>query len=69
MNPLTSLVIVSLLFFCKNNFGVKYPTKVDMPLNKETKPVKGNYYLVLPKYWVVICGVFMVGVVGWSFFF
>ena len=27
-----------LLFFLENGFGIKQPTKVDMPLNKETKP-------------------------------
>ena len=30
--------IVLLLFFLENGFGIKYLTKVDMPLNKETKP-------------------------------
>ena len=30
--------IIPLLFFYENGFGIKYPTKVDMPLNKETKP-------------------------------
>ena len=30
--------IVSLLLFYKDRFGIKYPTKVDMTLNKETKP-------------------------------
>ena len=25
-------------FFYDNGFGIKYPTEVDMPLNKETKP-------------------------------
>ena len=40
MNPLILLVmdlILSLLFFCKDGFGIKYPTKFDMPLNKETE--------------------------------
>ena len=27
-----------LLMFYKDGFGIKLPTKVDMPLNKETKP-------------------------------
>ena len=27
-----------LLFFCKDTFSIKYFMKVDMPLNKETKP-------------------------------
>ena len=26
-----------LLFFYKDGFGIKYPTNVDMPLNKETE--------------------------------
>ena len=30
--------IVQLLLFYKDVFGIKYPTKVYMPLNKETKP-------------------------------
>ena len=29
--------IVPLLFFYKDGFGLKEPTKVDMPLNKESK--------------------------------
>ena len=29
--------VLPTLFFCKYSFGIKYPTKVDMPLNKETK--------------------------------
>ena len=28
------------MYFYKNDFGVKLPTKVDVPLNKETKPNK-----------------------------
>ena len=32
------LLIVPLLFFEENGFGIKWPTTVDMPLNKETKP-------------------------------
>ena len=33
--------IVSLLFFLENGFGIKYLTKIDMPLNKEeTKPLE-----------------------------
>ena len=30
--------IAPLLSFYKYGFGIKYPTKVDMSLNKETKP-------------------------------
>ena len=33
---LVMIEIVSLLFY-KDNFGIKYSTKVNMPLNKETK--------------------------------
>ena len=29
---------VSQLFFNKNAFGIKYSTKIDRPLNRETKP-------------------------------
>ena len=29
--------LASLQFFSKDGFGIKYPSKVDMPLNKETK--------------------------------
>ena len=32
--------IAPLLFFFENGFGIKWPTKVDMPLNKETKPIR-----------------------------
>ena len=41
MNPLIPPVmsqIVSMLFFNMDGFGIKYPMKIDMPLNKETKP-------------------------------
>ena len=41
MNPLILPAmgqIVPLLFFYENGIGIKYPTKIDMPLNKETKP-------------------------------
>ena len=34
--------IVLLLFFYKDGFGIKYPIKIDVPLNKETKP---NYII------------------------
>ena len=30
--------IVPLIFFYKDDFGIKYPAKDDMPLHKETKP-------------------------------
>ena len=30
--------IVLLLFFYNDDFGIKWPMKVGMPLNKETKP-------------------------------
>ena len=30
--------IILLLFFYKDGFGIKYPTKVDIPLNKEIQP-------------------------------
>ena len=30
--------MVPLLFFYKNDIGIKSSSKVDMPLNKETKP-------------------------------
>ena len=31
-------LIESLLVFYKGSFGIKWPIKIDMPLNKETKP-------------------------------
>ena len=34
--PLVMGWIVPLLFFYKDGFGIKLPSKVDMPLNKET---------------------------------
>ena len=40
-NPLSSLAIgwiVPLLFFYKGSIGIRQPSKVDMPLNKEIKP-------------------------------
>ena len=37
--------IFTLLFFYKDNVGIKSPIKVDMLLNKETKPnLKMNSY-------------------------
>ena len=30
--------IVLLLSFSKEGFGIKYPVKIDIPLNKEAKP-------------------------------
>ena len=41
VNPLILPAIgytVPLLFFLKEDFGIKYPTKFDKSLNKETKP-------------------------------
>ena len=41
MNPLIPPamgIIVPLLSFNKDEFAIKQPTKVDIPLNKETKP-------------------------------
>ena len=38
MNPIISLAmswLVSLLFFYKDGFGIKYHLKVDIPLNKQ----------------------------------
>ena len=35
--------IVRLLFFLENGFGIKQPTMVDMPLNKETTPKPSSY--------------------------
>ena len=38
------------LFIWKDCFGTKYPTRVDMPLNKETKPIyifKENFKLLI----------------------
>ena len=33
-----SLLLLPLLFFYEGSFGIKYPMKVDITLNKETKP-------------------------------
>ena len=43
MNPfiLTAMgQIVSMLFFEKDGFSMKWPTKVDMLLKQETKPMR-----------------------------
>ena len=48
MNPLilpAMSEIVPLLFFWKVSFGIEQPRKVDMPLNKETKPYDLRYRL------------------------
>ena len=34
--------IVPQLFFLEDGFGIKWPTKIDMSLNKEIKPKKIN---------------------------
>ena len=36
-------IVPPLVFFYKNAFGFKHATKVDMPLNKETKSVRIRY--------------------------
>ena len=41
--PPTIGKIVSLRFFYKDGFGIKLPTKVDMPLYKETKQNQANH--------------------------
>ena len=30
---------ISVPFFCWDGFGIKYPTKADMPQHKEIKPI------------------------------
>ena len=30
-----------------NDFGIKYPTKVDIPLNKEEEDLTANNYLLI----------------------
>ena len=37
--PLAIGLILPLIFFYKDDFGIKSITKVDMPLNKETKAI------------------------------
>ena len=37
MNSIIFQLRVLLLFFYKEDFGIKLPAKIDMPLNKETK--------------------------------
>ena len=40
------------LFFKKDGFGIKYPMKVNMPLNKETKAVIQYIYIYI---YIYIC--------------
>ena len=35
--------LVPQLFFYKEGFGIKYPRKVDMPLNKQTKSISKTF--------------------------
>ena len=42
--------ILHLLFLYKDSFGIKLPTKVDMQLNKETKPNLSIYHKILSLY-------------------
>ena len=42
MNPFTSQL--SQLFFDKDGFGIKLPTKIDMPLNKESNSPGTPYF-------------------------
>ena len=56
MNALSPPVkgkIMPLLFLYKNSFGIKWPTKVDMPLNKK---IKLDYDLVLPTWRCILSG-------------
>ena len=39
-------LIASLLFFYNDDFGIKWPMKVDMPLNKETKHKLNNFLMI-----------------------
>ena len=43
--PTQAMILVSLLFFYKEVFGIKLPTKIGMLLNKETKPILTGSYL------------------------
>ena len=58
-------LIVRLLFFYKDGFGIKLPTKVDMPLNKENltlnKETKQTTVGIL--HWICVSG----SVVVWLF--
>ena len=42
--------IIQLMFFQKKGFSIKYHTKVDMPLNKETKQ---NQILIMLKSYLI----------------
>ena len=37
--------MISLPFFYKDGFAIKWPAKVDMSLNKETKPIVLSHWL------------------------
>ena len=39
----TKLFEIELTFFHKNGFGIKYPTKVDMPQNPNNQPTQQKY--------------------------
>ena len=40
-------IMVLLSFFFEDGFSYKYPTKVDMPLNQETKSIYLSIYLIV----------------------
>ena len=37
-------LVVSLMFYLENGFGIEKPTKVDMPLNKKPNQTKPTFY-------------------------
>ena len=43
--------IVTHLFLYKDGFGIKYPMKVDIPLNQELKPINDDVTVCLVFFW------------------
>ena len=52
--PLTMGKIISLLPLYVDDFGIKYSTKADMPLNKEIKPVFPIFGLQTERFNIII---------------
>ena len=51
MSSVPALYPVLLLFFYKNGFGIKYRTKVDIPLNKKKIDQTSSLWAILNKSW------------------
>ena len=54
-NPSAMDKVVPQLFYHKKGFGIKSPTEVDMPLNKENKNVLHTSFIMAADVYLVLC--------------